>query len=364
MVKKFLFTLFACLAASVASAQQNGQVTSPEILPDGDIIFRIYAPDARSVRLICQLAPEFEMTRGEDGVWTATLHPDIADIYQYVYIVDGVTISDPANVSLLPNERIKASLVEMRNDEMLYTVRDIPHGQVRYCSYYSTVMGEWRTLVVYVPAEYEQRRHKKYPVFYMVHGATDTEETFYKGGRINFIADNLIQDGKAVPMLIVLPYGNVGVSNPDRTRSDMQQRFVRELTECVMPYVETHFRTINDRRHRAIAGFSRGGMQALYTGFSRGDLFSYVCAYASSLTPELLEREFGARISDAAAFNATYDLLWMGIGSADGGYQRMLDMEKYLDAKGIRYEAFHTDGGHNMVNGRKFMGITIAKFFQ
>ena len=346
-----------------ATAQQPGQVTSPEVMPNGDIVFRIYAPDAHSVRLNCQLAPEFEMTRQSDGVWTATLHPDIPDIYQYVFVVDGVTISDPANKLLLPNERLKASLVEMRNDEMLFTIRDIPHGQVRYCTYFSTVMDEWRTLCIYVPAEYESKPRRKYPVFYMVHGATDTEETFYKGGRINFITDNLIQEGRAVPMLIVLPYGNVGLPT-DRGRTDMQQRFVRELTECIMPYVEKHFRTINDSKHRAIAGFSRGGMQALYTGLRRSDLFSYVCAYASSLTPELLESEFADKFADPARFNSTYDLFWMGIGSADGGYTRMLDMEKYLDGKGVRYESFHTDGGHNMVNGRKFMGMTIAKFFK
>ena len=363
-MKKLLSSLLmSVLFASGALAQQPGQVISPEVLPDGNIVFRIYAPEANSVRLNCQLAPEFEMKRGDDGVWTASLHPDIPDIYQYYFVVDGVKISDPANMLLLPSEGLKASLVEMRNDDMLYTVRDIPHGQMRYCTYYSTVMGEWRTLCVYVPAEYESKPRKKYPVFYMVHGATDTEETFYKGGRINFIADNLIHEGRAVPMLIVLPYGNVNLPI-DRGRSDMQRRFVRELTECIMPYVEKTFRTQNDRKHRAIAGFSRGGMQALYTGLSRSDLFSYVCAYAASLTPELLEQDFSAKFADARGFNDTYDLLWMGIGSSDGGYQRMLDMEKYLDGKGIRYESFHTDGGHNMVNGRKFMGITIARFFK
>ena len=356
-----ILLLLAC--ALFASAQTLSQPTSPEVLPNGDVVFRIFAPDAKSVRLNCQLAPEFEMTRNPEGLWTATLHPEIPDIYQYYFVVDGVNISDPNNKLLLPSERLKASLIEMVNDEMLYTIRDIPHGQVRYCTYYSSVMGEWRTLCVYVPAEYESKPRKKYPVFYMVHGATDTEETFYKGGRINFITDNLIQEGKAVPMLIVLPYGNTSLP-ADRGRTDMQQRFVRELTECIMPYVEKTFRTINDRKHRAIAGFSRGGMQALYTGLSRSDLFSYVCAYASSLAPEQLESEFGDKFADARRFNDTYDLFWMGIGSADGGYSRMLDMEKYLDGKGVRYEAFHTDGGHNMVNGRKFMGMTIARFFK
>ena len=356
-----ILLLLAC--ALFASAQTLSQPTSPEVLPNGDVVFRIFAPDAKSVRLNCQLAPEFEMTRNPEGLWTATLHPEIPDIYQYYFVVDGVNISDPNNKLLLPSERLKASLIEMVNDEMLYTIRDIPHGQVRYCTYYSSVMGEWRTLCVYVPAEYESKPRKKYPVFYMVHGATDTEETFYKGGRINFITDNLIQEGKAVPMLIVLPYGNTSLP-ADRGRTDMQQRFVRELTECIMPYVEKTFRTINDRKHRAIAGFSRGGMQALYTGLSRSDLFSYVCAYASSLAPEQLESEFGDKVADARRFNDTYDLFWVGIGSADGGYSRMLDMEKYLDGKGVRYEAFHTDGGHNMVNGRKFMGMTIARFFK
>lgn len=359
-MNRFFITLTLLCVGLTASAQQ---FSSPEVTPGGDVIFRIVAPEAQSVRLNCQIAPEFEMTRGADGIWTATLHPEIPDIYQYYYVVDGVKISDPANMLLLPSEGLKASIFEMKNDDMLYTVRDIPHGQVRYCSYFSSVMDEWRTLCIYVPAEYESKPRKHYPVFYMVHGATDTEETFYKGGRINFIADNLIEQGKAEPMLIVLPYGNVSLST-DRGRTDMQQRFIKELTECIMPYVEKHFRTINDRKHRAIAGFSRGAMQALYTGLSRSDLFSYVCGYAASLAPEQLEQEFGAKINDAQTFNKTYDLLWFGIGSDDGGYNRMLEMESFLKGKGINFESFHTDGGHNMVNGRKFMGITIAKFFK
>ena len=161
---------------------------------------------------------------------------------------------------------------------------------MQYCTYRSSVLNGWRPLVVYTPADYETSG-KSYPVFYLVSGTTDTEETWYKVGKLNTILDNLIADGKAEPMIVVMPYGNMGATPmpSSMAATKLYDVFVREMTECVMPYVEKSFRTVNDRDHRAIAGFSRGGGQSLYTALSHPELFAWLASYSAYLTPEMMD---------------------------------------------------------------------------
>lgn len=376
---KQILCLFLCAASFVLPAQSQQRprrqhmewfesVKSPEVLPNGDVVFRLFAPQAKEVLLSSQFCPNTPMAWDDDEqLWRVTLHPQVADIYPYNFIVDGQAVSDPANRELFPNELFKGSLLLMPNPDMPYTERDIPHGQVHYCTYFSSVLGQLRTMLVYTPADYDRKRKVRYPVLYLVSGTTDTEETWYKAGRTNFILDNLIHDGKAEPMIVVMPYGNMNIGNP-RPSSDAAtecyQIFAREMQQCVIPYVEQHFRTIADRQHRAIAGFSRGGGEALFTAFSLTDQFSQVCAYAAYLTDKVYEQHFQHLIGNPEQMNRQYPLIWFGVGADDFLREPVHQNEALFRRLGIRHETFDTTGGHTWMNARKYLHLTLPKLFR
>ena len=349
---------------------------------DGQVTFNLDAPEAREVLLSSQfLEKPVPMVKGRGGLWTLTVKPEKRDIYPYNYIVDGVSIQDPLNKDLFPNETFKASLVEIpamppfrfgpmadaapQEEAVPYGVRDVPHGKMQYCTYRSSVLNAWRPLVVYTPAGYETSG-KDYPVFYLVSGTTDTEETWFKVGKLNTILDNLIADGKAEPMVVVMPYGNMGTTPmpSSMAATEMYATFARELTECIMPYVESTFRTVRDREHRAIAGFSRGGGQSLFSAFSHPELFAWLASYSAYLTPEMMDSCFPQYAADPSLVNDRFRLLWYGVGSDDFLYQSVVENRGYLDQKGIRHTDLTTDGGHTWMNARKYLTETLQKFFK
>ena len=350
---------------------------------DGQVTFNLDAPNAKEVLLSSQfLEKPVPMVKGKNGLWTITVKPEKRDIYPYNFIVDGVSIQDPLNKDLFPNENFKASLVEIpagfsfgfgrpgaprpqASESVPYGVRDVPHGKMQYCTYRSSVLNDWRPLVVYTPADYETSG-KSYPVFYLVSGTTDTEETWYKVGKLNTILDNLIADGKAEPMIVVMPYGNMGATPmpSSMAATKLYDVFVREMTECVMPYVEKSFRTVNDRDHRAIAGFSRGGGQSLYTALSHPELFAWLASYSAYLTPEMMDTCFPQYGENPSLINDQFKLVWYGVGSSDFLYPAVVENREYLDAKGIKHEDMNTDGGHTWMNARAYLNATLQKFFK
>ena len=350
---------------------------------DGQVTFNLDAPNAKEVLLSSQfLEKPVPMVKGKNGLWTLTVRPEKRDIYPYNFIVDGVSISDPLNTNLFPNENFKASLVEIpagfsfgfgrpgaprpqAEESVPYGVRDVPHGKMSYCTYRSSVLNDWRPLVVYTPADYETSG-KSYPVFYLVSGTTDTEETWFKVGKLNTILDNLIADGKAEPMIVVMPYGNMGETPMPASMAAVKfyEVFANELTECIMPYVEKSFRTVNDRDHRAIAGFSRGGGQSLYSALAHPELFAWLASYSAYLTPEMMDTCFPQYGENPSLINDQFKLVWYGVGSADFLHDDVVRNREYLDAKGIKHEDMNTDGGHTWMNARAYLNATLQKFFK
>ena len=328
---------------------------------NGKITFNFRAPEARKVELSSQFLKEnMPMVRNSEGVWSATVKPEKPDIYPFNFIVDGVSAQDQNNPAIFPNEQFKASLLEVPDPDALYTVRDVPHGKVSYCTYKSDVLGEYRPLVVYTPAGYE--KGGKYPVFYLVSGTTDTEETWFKVGKLNVILDNLIAEGKAKPMIVVMPYGNMGVTPSPWSMwaIDKYITFSDELTRCVIPYVESNFKVKAGRDNRAIGGFSRGGGQSLYTAFSNLDKFAYLASYSCFLTPEQYDKCFPNIASDIKQLK----LVWFGVGTEDFLYPSVIENENYFDAAGISYEKMFTGGGHTWMNARIYLAETLQKFFK
>lgn len=345
-------------------ADNNYMTTIPPyvINPNGKITFNYSAPNAKSVSLSSQFLKKSEpMTKNSKGIWSVTVKPEKADIYPYNFIVDGVQANGTNNAAVFPNENFKASIIEIPSKDALYTVnKDIPHGQVIYTDYYSTVLGESRPLLVYTPAGYE--KGKKYPVFYLISGTTDTEETWFKVGKVNVILDNLIAQGKAVPMVVVMPYGNMGFTPMPYTfaSSDMYQIFEKEMKECIMPYVESNFKVRTDKDSRAIGGFSRGGGQTLFVSYRNPDKFRYVASYSAYLTPEVMDAFF----PDVKSIVSQFKLMWFGVGTEDGLYPNVMDHQNYFDEKGIAYEKMFTDGAHTWMNARTYLAETLQKFFK
>ena len=205
---RFLFMCSILFFRGLVMAQppRGPFVVSPQVLPDKKVTFRYLAPSAKEVRLGGGQfgASNVLMTKDTSGIWSVTVGPVKPDIYPYSFSVDGVTVMDPANKDFFPNERFKASLVDVPGfTPLLHAIRDVPHGSVNY-EYYPSVQGTTGSLVVYTPPGYDKNTAARYPVFYLISGTTDTEETFFKVGRTNLILDNLIAEGKAKPMIVAI----------------------------------------------------------------------------------------------------------------------------------------------------------------
>ena len=351
--------LFLLLGAAIPlSAQRPPRLSSPDVGADGSATFRYYAPDADTVKLHGEFLPApLPMTKDADGVWTATL-PDIEpDIYPYFFEQDGVQLADPNNTYVFANERFKRSIVEVPGDgAQVHSLQDVPHGQVRYEYYESETLDTTRRLLVYTPPGFARNGEKRYPVLYLIHGGSDTEETWYQVGRANFIADNLIAAGEAEPMLIVMPYGNV--------RPALMADFTRDVVDDVIPFIEKNYPVVPDAAHRAVAGFSVGGGQTLNIGLTNTDKFAYVCAYAPyTATPEFREN-FGDWKPDAAAINADLALLTISVGTDDFLYEPVLKNIADFRSVGLELESYITDGGHTWMNCKKYLATTLRQIFR
>ncbi|OZI06948.1 esterase [Siphonobacter sp. BAB-5385] len=355
-------------------------VVSPEVHADHTVTFRYLAPTAREVKLSGQFEKSaVPLTKNEQGIWSVTVGPIKPDIYPYSFQVDGVTVMDPANVAFFPNERFKASLVDVPGDTpLIHALKDVPHGTVSY-EYYPSVEGTTGSLVVYTPPGYDQNPAKKYPVYYLISGTTDTEETFYKVGRTNLILDNLLAEGKTKPMIIVMPYGNIAarvaeqkggakpadpVVRDDADAVNRANAFGDDLIQNIIPYIEKNYRTLANRENRAIGGFSRGGGQTLRAAFGHMDTFAWVCAYSSYLSPTEMEKSYRTIASNPAQTNKQLKLLWVSVGSDDFLYKGTLEFMEYLKTKNVNFKSRITDGGHTWMNVKKYVAETAPLLFQ
>ncbi len=358
------------LAVVVASGQPSRlpPIESPVVHADRTATFTLRAPHAQKVELSGQfLKGNRPMQKDDTGVWSITVGPVEPNLYPYNFVVDGVGVADPANQELFPNERFKSSLVDIPGTSpALHAVQNVPHGELTYSFYESKTLNRTRPLVIYTPPGYREGT-QKYPVFYLVSGTTDTEETWFRAGRVNFILDNLIAQGKAEPMIVVMPYGNMmmGMPRPDTPEvAGMYRAFGDELLTHVVPFVEASYRVVADREHRAIAGFSRGGGQSLFTAFNHPDKFAWIASYSAYLTPEVCEKHFPEIFAQPGRTNAQLKLLWLGVGRDDFLYQQAVAFNEFVQQRGVKHQTLITDGGHTWMNARHYLAETLQLFFK
>ncbi len=360
MSKKLLLTLLMACAMQAKA----GTITNA----DGTVTFQYKNDQAKEVLVDVQFAGRKAMQKdAKTGLWTVTLGPAAPDMYPYCFVVDGVSIMDPDNPQYFPNEGFKNSLLEIKSkDGLPHDIKNVPHGTMEYIHYYSKSLGGTNTAIVYLPPNYMMSRDKKYPVFYLISGTTDTEEVYYKVGRVNYILDNLLAQKAAKEMIIVLPYGNPtkllaapAANGAPQTRFGGDV-FSKDLINDLMPYIEKNYRTINNKDHRAIGGFSRGGNQALFNGLSNLDKFSYLCSYSSFTSTDI-----AGVYDNAEDTNKKIRLFWLGVGTDDFLYGNARDYMEFLDTKGIRsVKEFTNDKfGHTWMNAKYFLTKTLPLLF-
>lgn len=281
--------LLAALTVTPSVAAQPGgpqgpQVVSPEVSADRKITFRILAPKAESVKLTGSDLPGVgqgrDLVKGADGVWEVTLDAVPPGYYRYHFNVDGVAVIDPRNPATSESNANTWSLVGVPGAEFMDT-RDVPHGAVSEVTYYSTTLKRFRRMHVYTPPGYESGEGR-FPVFYLLHGASDSDNSWSTVGRAGFILDNLIAEKKARPMIVVMPAGHTGPFRFGGPRPATDE-FAQDFLQDILPHVEKRFRVHTDRANRAMAGLSMGGGQTLNIGVPNLERFGYLGVFSSGV---------------------------------------------------------------------------------
>jgi enterochelin esterase family protein len=344
-------------------------VVSPQVNPDNSVVFRYLAPNSKEVRISTQsVKSHVPLSKDSTGIWSVTIGPVKPDIYPYHFIVDGISVADPRNTAIFPNEGFQSSLVEVTgNTPLVHTIQNVPHGTLSYRYYSSPELGT-RPVVIYTPPGYEKNVKTKYPVLYLLHGTTDTEETWTKVGRANIILDNLIAQGRAKPMVIVMPYGRaypvISKSSGSLRNWDNLQEFKKDFLNNLLPFVEQNYNVKPDNDSRAIAGFSGGGGETLYIGLNNPELFSWICGFAPGMLKEEFDRNNALAFADPSAVNKTLKLFWIGVGREDGLYPVVSEYLNVLNEKMIRHETLISDGGHTWMNCKTYLSTIAQKLFK
>jgi enterochelin esterase-like enzyme len=384
-LKQFL----AILAILVISVQVNAQqrrtarVVTPVIHENNSITFRLVAPDATKVTLSGNWMPasgnQAELARGDSGVWLVTIGVLPPEIYTYSFNVNGVKTLDPLNSQVVRDgTRFESMLIVPGKESDVYMVKDVPHGQLSKVWYPSPTLDKNRRMYVYTPPGYE-KGDKKYPVFYLLHGAGGDEDAWTTLGRAPWILDNLIAQGKAEPMIVVMTNGNArsaaapgeepiaGNTGTPASSQMVQGTFEQSLVNDVIPYIEKNYRTFTDKNHRAIAGLSMGGMHTQNITNSNPDKFSYIGIMSMGLRNNPRSGNYNAeehKKQVLAIQKNGVKLYWIGCGKDDFLFESVTTLRKFYDDLGFKYEYRESTGGHTWPNWRIYLSELAPKLFK
>jgi enterochelin esterase family protein len=363
-----LFTLCALASAQQAqpaqapapAPQRPPWVNTPEVHSDNTVTFRFLAPNAQEVKLAREGTEPAAMQKDDKGVWSVTTAPLPPDYYGYSVVVDGVRMLDPFNHLLVPNLITPANAVHLPDSSLPWEVNDVPHGEIHHHFYKSAVSGDDRDYYVYTPPNYDPKAKKTYPVLYLLHGFSDDASGWTAVGHANVIFDNLIAQGKAKPMIVVMPlgYGTMevvrlgwgGIGNHPDVREESFRKFRDGLLTEIIPKVEIDYRVINKRDSRAIAGLSMGGAESLRIGLNGLDKFAWIGAFSAGGMPDDFEKDFPGL--DAKA-NQEIHLLWIACGTEDRLITPNRNLREWLKTKGVQHTDIETPGMHTWMVWRR-----------
>jgi enterochelin esterase-like enzyme len=371
------------LLVATAQAQPPAppEFKSPELTAEKALTFRLFAPNAEKVLLHCYdfvaRPGRVEMTKSESGVWETTASDLPGGAYRYWFEVDGVSVLDRKNPATSEANSTVFSLVTVPGNPV-NEWRDVPHGAVAKVTYHSAVLGQPRRLHIYTPPGYEAGT-TTYPVFYLLHGASDSDDAWITVGRANLIFDNLIAAGKAKPMIVVMPNGHPGEFRSGGRRdwdefAKQMAAFGDELHKDIRPLVETRYRVKKDRASRALAGLSMGGAQTLNIGFDHLSDFGYLGVFSSGVFG-IVSRDNGPAantnwqdtrraVLENADLKSGLRLVWFGCGRKDFLWDTNVATIELLRKNGFTVTSHETDGAHQWMEWRDYLAEFAPKLFQ
>jgi enterochelin esterase-like enzyme len=394
-----LIAILLLLLGSISWAQESADFMPsdtnvwgadyPKVDSTGRVQVRIKAPDATKVRLNFWSGPKVDMEKQSDGFWTLTTSPLVPGFHYYTVVIDGAEVADPGTHGYFGGGKDASGVEVPEPGSTYYSVEDVPHGQVREVWYNSKVTGTWRHALVYLPPNYDTQTKARYPVIYLQHGGGEDETGWVRQGHANFILDNLIASKSCKPMILVMAYGyarRAGQAPPDLTgkpfgspemmkaMQDMSAAFEDDVTQALIPYVDSTFRTIADRDHRAMAGLSMGGMQTFQITLDHLDLFSYIGGFSGAGGMLVLgnrkldpKTDYNGVFADPTAFAKKVHLLWLGVGTNEpermrAGIQRLHTSLDEANIKHVFYESPGTD--HEWQTWRRDLKDFAPRLFQ
>jgi enterochelin esterase-like enzyme len=379
-----IIATFALPAAAQEALRGGTEIVSPEIHDDHTVTFRVQAPDAGQVRISGDWMPaegwtpgSVPMVKGEDGTWTHTTEPLEPELYGYSFMVDGFRTLDPNNAFASRDIATLTSVFIIGGGQAdLYRVNDVPHGSVTRRWYDSPGLGRDRRITIYTPPGYETS-DQAYPVLYLLHGAGGDEEAWIELGRAAQIMDNLIAQGKAKPMIVVMPNGNViqdaapgegikGYYKPQFMVPKTMDGTFEETFMDIIRFVEESYRVKAEKAGRAVAGLSMGGFHSLHISRYYPDTFDYVGLFSAAILPS---QDRSSKVYDdidgtlkRQAENG-YKLYWIGIGKSDFLYSNVVEYTRKLDSLGMPYTCRESEGGHIWKNWRVYLSEFVPQLF-
>jgi enterochelin esterase-like enzyme len=367
-----VFVSVMTMISTYASAQPPAHINSPEVQRDGRVTFRFRAPNAAKVEVSIEGQPTpTPMQKDGQGIWSATVGPLPSDIYGYSFHADGVELIDPSNQLMKPNLINTDSAVHIPGPNLPWEMKDIPHGEIHRHFFHSKIADDDRDFYVYTPPGYRAESQQSYPVLYLLHGFSDAANGWSEVGLANLILDNLIAEGKAKPMIVVMPlgYGDMEVIRRGWGSWDDKELAWRNLSKFtsillteIVPQVEESYKVSKDRESRAVAGLSMGGAESLLIGLNHLDQFAWVGAFS---TGGIDNRDFSDEFPglDAGA-NKKLKLLWIACGTEDSLIKINRQFKSWLKDKGVQYTDIETPGMHTWMVWRRNLATLAPLLFR
>lgn len=384
-VYRILLLLFATSLAAFSQSPNipQGAVPAPTNIRPGDcpcifsdlrVFFRVSAPEAGKVQV--DIGKVYDMQRDEKGIWSVTTNPLDPGFHYYSLVINGVRVSDPASESFYGTGRMSSAIDIPEKGVDFYSIKDVPHGEIRNRIYYSKTTGTWRSLNIYTPPGYDKSVSERYPVLYIQHGGGEDERGWAVQGKTGLILDNLIAEGKASPMLVVIPNGNV--SRPGMTaggyNDEAMALFREELFGNVIPFIESNYRVKPGAANRAIAGLSMGGGQAFYTGLRNTDMFANVGVFSTGLFGGISRQPGAAEfnpetvipgiLTNPASFNSKLKVFYISVGEQDPRVEATKKLVQTFKEKGLKVEFASFPGAHEWQVWRKSLHDFAQRIFK